>query len=298
MISSRRFYPLLVVLLLAGTVLLMVANRNWFASDVTGSRVVEEEKARQSALAATIPDNRISLAQALGIAPDELVNVGGVDRPMRDLERIKKTVGGSPASDAPGVRDSLPPPPKAGRAPRLTGNENAQVAGMLAEMRGELQQRGDRTDDGANDEQRVVTSRFRPEPFDRQAYTADPQAYLDQIRPARVFDPAQPADDVTPLEYMSPAFTNILQDEQVQLRVKADPGSPVAFYTPQTAWFEESLLSSVTVAANDEGIATATLKAGGGSVGLVDVMAASPVHSRQIQFRVKVDLPVQAGDEP
>ena len=65
---------------------------------------------------------------------------------------------------------------------------------------------------------------------------------------------------------------------------------PVTFYTPHVGHFD-NLLTTYSVAADDEGIATATYMAGPGSLGIVDILAASPVHSGQLQFRVKVELP-------
>ena len=162
---------------------------------------------------------------------------------------------------------------------------------MLAEM-SSPQKPGDQADSPGG---RVVTSWAEVEPFDRAAYEASPNEYLNKIRPARVFDPAQPGQDVTPLEQISPGLQSVLQGEQVVLKVKATPGSPVAFYTPQVGWFTENLLTSVTVKADETGIARVTFKAGPGSIGLVDVLAASPVHSRQLQFRIKVDLPRKNG---
>ena len=137
----------------------------------------------------------------------------------------------------------------------------------------------------------AMSAYFRPEPFDRAAYEADPEAYLQKIRPGRAYSPAEPGPEVTPLESMSPGFKRILQGEQVVLRVKAEPGVPVTFYSPDVGHFLGNQLTTYTVAANDEGVATATYKTGPGSLGLTDVVVASPVHSGQIQYRIMVDLP-------
>jgi hypothetical protein len=227
--------------------------------------------------------NRQALAEALGLSQEEIVTVGGVDRPRRDVEpRVRPgedSSANSPegAGQAPSVAESVPFI-RIGVPPRLTGEENSQVAGLMAEL--------------ANPQatQTARSKYFKPEAFDPEAYRADPEAWLSKVRPARAFYPAQPAPDVTPLATLSRTFQKILQGEKVVLRVKADPGMPVAFYTPQVGHFD-NLLTTYTVAADDGGIATATYVAGPGSYGLVDILAASPVHSGQIQYRIQVELP-------
>ena len=275
-----------VALLVAGIVFLVMLNRDSMEPQQGASLVDQREKQREADERREIPDNREALSGALKIPVDQIGQVGEVDRPLRDIDfesRVPKDDG------VKSVAEMLPPGPQPGQAPRLTGNENPQVAGMVAEMRGQ------REGEQESSDRRVVTSWEEPEAFDRVAYEAGPEKYLNKIRPARVFDPAQPGEDVTPLEPISNGFHSILQGEQVVLQVKAEAGVPVAFYTPQTGWFAENQLSSVTVKADEDGVATATFQTGGGSMGIVDVLAASPVHSRQLQFRVKVDLPQQTG---
>lgn len=272
--------------------------------DPTKTREELEAEATKEQVAAKqfVPvDNRQTLADALGVPLEEIVSTGGVDRPRRDVEdsnvaaRVREAAaaedagGASEASDPAepvSVESVLPKYANVGASVPLMGNENAQVAGLMAELQ---QGEGDEvTLDAEGKAARSVY--FAPEPFDRQAYQANPQEYLDKIRPARAFHPAQPGPEVKPIKSETRTFQQVLQGERVVLRIKADPGVPVAFYTPQVGRFD-NLLSSYTVAANDEGVATATWHAGPGSWGINDIVVASPEHSGQLQFRVDVSVP-------
>ena len=74
------------------------------------------------------------------------------------------------------------------------------------------------------------------------------------------------------------------------LKVNAEAGLPVTFYTPDGGEFDNRL-KTVTVAANDEGVAETIYSAVTGTAGIVDILAASPAHSGQVRFAVKVELP-------
>ena len=69
------------------------------------------------------------------------------------------------------------PWPFPGRSPALKGDENPQVAGLVQELTAE---------DGPDADK---SAHFKPLEFDREAYAANPQQYLDKIRPGRVFYP-------------------------------------------------------------------------------------------------------------
>lgn len=136
----------------------------------------------------------------------------------------------------------------------------------------------------------VWSALFEPEPFDREAYEQDPESWLNEIRPGRVFQPAQPGEDVVLIAGRSPVFQQVLQGERVNLEVEIEPGAPVTFYTPQVGEFPNRLTTH-SVAADDQGIARTTYLAGPGTLGVIDIMAASPVHSGQVRFKVRVSLP-------
>ena len=212
-----------------------------------------------------------SLSDALGIPEEDIVKVGGVSRPRRDLE-FSKT---KPVA----VESKASPLPHPGAAPAVPRTANASTAKLFDEL-----------SDLQNGPPAARSALFAPEKFDKAKYERDPGSWLAQIRPGRVFQPSQPGDDVKPIASDSPAFHNIVQGEQVVLRAKAASSAPVSFYFSQTGEFANRL-SSQTVAADENGIATVTYSATKGTLGIVDIIAASPLHSEQLHFRVNISLP-------
>ncbi len=145
----------------------------------------------------------------------------------------------------------------------------------------------------AADDLRVAKSTFfQPEPFNQEKYEADPQAHLDQIRPGRIFQSAQPNPDVKRLTAISEPFISLMQGDAAQLKVQAEPGAPIVFHTQETGTFENQL-KTITVAADEDGVATAKFTLGRGTSGLVNVLAASPILADQITFTFRVSLPAQ-----
>ena len=109
-------------------------------------------------------------------------------------------------------------------------------------------------------------------------------------RPARVFQSAQPSEDVDPISSNTEFYQEILQGESVVLEVKAEPKMPVTFHTQQLGEFDNRL-KTITVEASEEGIARASYRAVSGVAGLINVMAASPVNSGQLKYIINVNLP-------
>ena len=208
-----------------------------------------------------------TLSEALKIPDSEVVNIGGIDRPKRDIGKKE-------------VLSKLPknPLPSAGKVPTLKGDENDQVTGLFQELKSR---------DGPRE---ARSAAFLPEDFDKERYFEDPKTYLEKIRPGRVFKPAIPAEDVIPIAASSPRFTSLLQGESAILRVKASPSYPVTFYTPDSGEFSNRL-KTISVAADENGIAETKFTAVSGTRGVIDILAASPLHSGQARFAVKVVLP-------
>lgn len=310
MASGRKFWVSIAVLLAVfGTAFWLIyepprrMDREAFGPNAgrqEGNSLTDGKGSLPENLPSNVPakklvDNREALANALGLPINEIVTVGGVDRPRRDIQESTISAAAEPNDasssagaaekevDAPSVESALTPFARIGGSIPLKGDENPQVAGLMKELLGGQQE-------GVEINKSMRSTFFAPKAFDREAYEKDRQKYLDEISPARAFQPAQPGLDVVPIAAETRAFQHVLQGERVILRVKAEPGVPVAFYTPQVGQFD-NLLKSYTVAANEDGIATATWFAGPGSFGVNDILAASPVHSGQLQFRVKVDLP-------
>ncbi|MDB4778152.1 hypothetical protein OAG68_01720 [bacterium] len=272
----QKFWLFAGAMAIGAGVLVWGAQQGWFDG---GHQPVSIAEKPVEAVAKPLSDDEAlaELAGLLDIKKGDFAKVGEIDRPKRDL-----------AFDAPSSGAKRPAKgvlPNPGRAPFLKGNENSQVAGLMAELNNQ--------DKEKQEETRVAKSTFfLPEPFDQEKYDADPQAYLNKIRPGRVFQSAQPGPDVNRLTSISDSFVSVLQGESVQLKVKAEPGAPVAFYTPEIGTFENQL-KSITVAADKEGVATAKFTLGRGSSGLVNVLAASPVNSDHAKFTFRVSLPAQ-----
>lgn len=269
-LSTKSFVILTLLFVFAvGTVLFGMKN-GWFepASVATLADDESESVDSEPAKRPKVP----SLAEALNVPPEDITIVGGVPRSKRDIG--PNAVG--KRKKAP--RINAPKRKSAGSSPALKGNENPQVAGLMAELK------QDRVPAAA------VTTYAKPEPFDAEAYAKDPASYLNKIRPGRVHQTAQPGPDVEPLRPDSNLMNEVIQGERVVLRVKASPGNPVTFYTPQVGEFDNRL-STYSVAANDEGVATATYFAGPGTQGIIDIVAASPLHSGQTHFFVNVEVP-------
>lgn len=130
-----------------------------------------------------------------------------------------------------------------------------------------------------------------PKPFDAAAYKTNPQAYLDVVEPGRVFQSAQPGPGVPRLESVSPYVQQAIQGQSVPLQVQAPPGAPVTFTSFDLGQFAENQLSSVTVKADADGLATANFIGSPGTIADVNILAASPLASAQAKFVVNVQLP-------
>lgn len=263
--SQRVFVGLCLVLVVGLGVVLYGSGRGWFSGPRSELAKIEDGSQRDAGL-----DPK--WLEALGVDESELTKIGDVVRPSRDINFRQ---GAKRTSEA-GYKSPFPFP---GKSPSLKGDENLQVVGLVKEL-------AERDSSLA-----AKSALFPPEPFDLNTYRADPETYLDKIRPGRAFYPAQPGKDVTPLRPKSPRFAEVLQGETVILKVEADARSPVAFYAADGVGRFDNQLKSITVAANEDGIAEVRYSAVAGTVGLQSILVASPMHSRQLKFVVKVDLP-------
>jgi len=90
---------------------------------------------------------------------------------------------------------------------------------------------------------------------------------------------------------MSPYYQKIVQGETVVLRAQGEPNMPVSFYAPQLGVFEASKTSSVSVQADEKGIAEARYTATAGTHGDTPIIASSPVNTKRTRFVVHVVLP-------
>lgn len=140
---------------------------------------------------------------------------------------------------------------------------------------------------------RAVSTIARPEKFDPRKYQDDKgyrDVYLSSPEPGRVFAPAEPGKDVPRIARVGSYFKQTLQGEPVQLRARATPGAPVTFTSFDLGMFENKL-TTITVEANDKGVAEATFVAPPGTIADTSILVASPLASGQVKFIVHSTLP-------
>ena len=214
-----------------------------------------------------------SLSEALGVSGEDMVEVGGVMRPKREVASLDSKI------DLDGVRSRyLDARKKVGYAPSFT-IADSEAAGQLQK---------NLSDDSVRP--MAISALFKPEPFDRKEYLADKEAYLKLTRPGRVFESLEPGKEVPSISAAGLSYYEVLQGESAILRVNSEPGMPVTFHTRHLGEFSNRL-QTITVADSDEGVAEVKYRAVSGARGLVSVLAASPVRSGQLELIVDVKLP-------
>lgn len=142
-----------------------------------------------------------------------------------------------------------------------------------------------------------LTPAISPTPFDKAAFDRDSTEYLRVVEPGRVFQPAQPGDDVPVLARVSPGYVEINQGESVILQVRAVAGAPVTFTSFDAGAFSNKL-GSLTVLADAEGTAQAEFFGTRGTANEVNILSASPLTSGQVPFTVYVAAPLVDKPEP
>ncbi len=129
-------------------------------------------------------------------------------------------------------------------------------------------------------------------PFDQASYARDRQAYLDEIEPGRVFQGPGVEAKASQIETTSPMFQRLEQGRSIVLKVSAPAGAPVTFVTLDGGAFENEL-GSISVAADDEGIARSVFTATTGVIAEVNILAGSPLCTGQLHFRLFVSEPAR-----
>lgn len=209
--------------------------------------------------------------QEAGQSSEPMIEVGGVLRPASD-------VAPPPAlSEAPAESPAL----VAGRAKPVDAELNANTRSIKEAYV------------NRNHPERISIL-VEPAPFNKATFEADPQAYMDVIEPGRVFQPAQPGENVTPLKYLSDPRPGVALGGTIDLQVQVLPSAPVTFSSLDLGSFQ-NMLTSITVRANEQGVATVNFTASEGTVGDVNILCASPLTSGQGKFVVHVLLPDEPG---
>ena len=207
----------------------------------------------------------------------EYVMVGGVRRKASDIRKPPKVDSSIPV-------DEEHPDPMIhgyGKTPAVNPDANPNTRSVAEAIK-------------ENKFPERLTPMVPPKPFDAKAFAKDPQAYLDVVEPGRAFAPAQPGKGVPRIKPLSPYFQKVEQGGTVKLQTTGKPGMPVTFTSLDLGQFSNQL-TSVTVLANEKGIAEAEFIATPGTISDVRIIAASPVTSGQSRFIVNVHLPNQAN---
>jgi len=210
----------------------------------------------------------------IGKLRDGFKDVGGVYRPESDVNFAKRD------ETRKMKRKPLIDP---GLSPAVQPDANPQVASVYEALKSRK-----------NPER--FSSFVRPPEFDRTAYKADPDTYINTIEPGRVFQSAQPGPDIKRIQAVSARYQRVTQGEQVPMVVQATPDAPVTFTSFNLGHFENQL-TSITVKADAEGKAAARYTAAKGTVNDVSILAASPMTSAQAEFRLLVKLPKPDGEQ-
>jgi hypothetical protein len=164
-----------------------------------------------------------------------------------------------------------------GQARPVKGDSSLQAASVLEALR-----------TGAHPE-RLSLLHPPQQPFDRAAFEADPAAYLNVVQPGRVFQTKQPGKAVPALTVVGSACQHVTQGGSVALTVKGAPNAPVTFTSTDMGAFAENKLNSVSVRADDAGVAKVTFVAAPGALNDVNIMAGSPMASGQALFKVDIE---------
>ncbi len=126
-----------------------------------------------------------------------------------------------------------------------------------------------------------------PAPFDPAAFRANAKAYLDVSEPGRCFQTATPGEKVPVLTRIGRGSLALKLGTGVALQVRAPAGAPTSFLSLALGTFDNQL-TSITVVADAEGVATATYYATPGVTGEARVLAGSPLASGQVTFQLSI----------
>lgn len=216
----------------------------------------------------TSMENAPTEVQDDGLQHLDRITIGGIARPKTDV--LPRT---QPAPAAQGALKKVE-----GAAPPLNGKENSQVEQVSQALAS-----------GENPER--YSSFIVPASFSLEAFTASPAEYATEyaktIEPGRAFVCAQPSEGIGVLRAKGPRLHRLKQGESVRLQVHATPYAPVTFTSFDAGQFS-NLLSSITIVAGEDGIASAEFTASSGTKRQVRILTASPVLTEQCVFNLTV----------
>lgn len=127
-----------------------------------------------------------------------------------------------------------------------------------------------------------------PPAWDAAAYRRDPHAYLEQVYPARANQTAAPAAETPFLVAEGGTAFTVAPLGAAVLRTRGEPWMPVTFTSWGLGAFQRNGLTSVTVPADADGLASATWVATAGTVGNASIIAGSPTRAGQVGFLIRI----------
>lgn len=204
------------------------------------------------------------------IARNRTIEIGGVRRPVSDI----RTRGTSASYERTKPKAEQYP---YGKTPTVAPESNATTAATYAALTSS-------TGAPLSDKSPFAVG----EKFDQASYEKSPDAYLEKFQPGRVWQSAQPGPGVPLIGRISSRNQSMKQGESVRLQVKTKPNAPVSYSSFDLGAFENKL-PSITVAADEDGIAEAVFTATSGTIARVHIVAASPVATGRLPFEIYVE---------
>lgn len=282
--SNNAFTILIVSVVILFCFISIAVNNNRFrgtppndsGSQTANSRPSSPPNEHERRNHSSRPDRRLDLQKSiLGSSPNREIR-GGIPRPKSDM--VDGTYKNAPKYFNPTERY--------GQTPLLAKETNDSTRRVYQSLKSRA-------------ENAPVSSFVKPENFDRDAYLKDPEKYLEQVHPGRIWQTASSTKPdganskeapSNPIKRRGDYFQSMLQGETITLQAETDPGMPVTFYSPRLGAFN-NLLSVITVMANESGVAEAQFTATKGQFGEIDLIATSPVRTHQARFLVEIGVP-------
>ena len=254
-LSTRTFTLICLIAILVVLSAITATSRNWLSRSRQADRRGDQVTSLRH--------------QATKINRKNWRKMGGIDRPPVDFAKQSQPIPENSAS----------PFSKAGFSPKLPVNLNANTRSIAeAASTGKFPER--------------LSVMVEPPKFNKKEFSKSPQKYLDVVQPGRVFQVLPKGPDVKPIGEVGEQYFELIQGEMAVLKAKADPGMPVTFYSGRLGQFENGLTSQ-TLLADENGVATAKFKASTGTHGDIDIIAGSPTRSGNARYLVKVILPAK-----
>lgn len=261
--SNRTFTYLCVGLVIGCCLIITVVNYNLSHGKGSGSA---EQPGKSIGKLALESGNKLHSSRDPNFTDRQ--RIGGILRPKTDM------IDGARRESKPNYPNPLE---RWGRVPAVDPERNRSTR-LVAEA----------AKQGNHPERLSLFS--RPQPFNQEQFEEDPQPYLQVIEPARIMQTARVNPDVTPIKRRGSYFKAMIQGETITLKAEVQPKMPVTFYAPGVGQFQNSL-STITVQADETGAAEVQFTAVQGTAGDIDVLAASPVHSHQVRYLIRVEIP-------